>query len=128
MPEHDYGFAPAAGMRTLGEQLKHLATVVHLTTGTMRQAQSLYAPGEGNNGPGEIQSKESILNYLAEAFAAARSTIAGVTDASALELIPTYFGPQTRAQLASGVLQHSYNHYGQLVVYARLRGVAPPFG
>ena len=128
MPEHDYGFAPAAGMRTFGEQLRHLATVVYLTAATMRQEQSRYAPGERNDGPGAIQSKESVLKYLAEAFSEVRAAVGGLTDAAALEPIPTYFGPQTRARLISGVLQHSYNHYGQLVVYARLRGVAPPFG
>jgi hypothetical protein len=37
-----------------------------------------------------------------------------------------YFGSQTRVEVAAGVTYHSYNHYGQMVVYARMNGVVPP--
>jgi hypothetical protein len=39
---------------------------------------------------------------------------------------PTYFGAQPRIVVAAGVAYHSCNHYGQMVVYARLNGVVPP--
>ena len=35
-------------------------------------------------------------------------------------------GSQPRIEVAAGVAYHSYNHYGQMVVYARIRGVVPP--
>jgi len=35
-------------------------------------------------------------------------------------------GETTRAELASIPVWHSFDHYGQAVVYARLNGIVPP--
>jgi hypothetical protein len=31
-----------------------------------------------------------------------------------------------RVNMASGAVWHSFDHYGQMVVYARMNGVVPP--
>ena len=41
-------------------------------------------------------------------------------------MLRTYFGSQPRIEVAAGIAYHSYNHYGQMVVYARMNGVVPP--
>ena len=45
---------------------------------------------------------------------------------SQLDPLRTYFGSQPRVEVAAGIAYHSYNHYGQMVVYARMNGVVPP--
>ena len=52
--------------------------------------------------------------------------MASLTQKNHLDPLRTYFGSQPRIEVAAGVAYHSYNHYGQMVVYARLNGVVPP--
>ena len=49
-----------------------------------------------------------------------------LTEQNALDPLKTYFGSQPRAEVASGLTYHSYDHYGQMVVYARMNGIVPP--
>ena len=59
-------------------------------------------------------------------MAFARKAMASLTEANQLDPLKTYFGSQSRVEVAAGVTYHSYNHYGQMVVYARMNGVVPP--
>jgi hypothetical protein len=49
-----------------------------------------------------------------------------LTEHNQLDPLKTYFGWQPRVEVAAGVAYHSYNHYGQMVVYARMNGIVPP--
>ena len=130
MPEPGYDFAPRqgafAGVRTFGEQVKHLATVIYMTSALVLSERSPYDPGTGDNGPDSVRGKEEILNYLEGSFAYARKALRSLTGEKHLERIETYFGAQTRGEVAAGIVYHSYNHYGQMVVYARMNGIVPP--
>jgi uncharacterized damage-inducible protein DinB len=125
MPASLYDFAPVTGVRTFGEQARHLATLLFLTSAIILGECSPYAPGDNDNGPANIATKDQVLAYLAEALAYARKAMDSLTEANHLEVIATYFGPMPKAEVAAGIIYHSYNHYGQLVVYARINGVAP---
>lgn len=130
MPAERYGFVPAgdtfAGARTFGEQARHAATVIFLTAAMVQGEPSPFAPGPGDNGPADIQAKEDVIRYMKDAFAYARRTAASFTAANQLELIASYFGPLARIDVFMGVMFHSYDHYGQMAVYARLAGTVPP--
>jgi len=58
----------------------------------------LAGPDPNDNGPADIRTKAQVIEY----------------------------GAMTKAAVASGIAYHSYNHYGQMVVYARMNGVVPP--
>lgn len=130
MPADRYDFVPSpgtfTGARTFGEQARHLATMVYMTAALVLEERSPYGPGPHNNGPGELRSKDEVLPYLRGAFANARRAVASLTAENHLDPIRSAFGPMSRAEVASGIAFHSYNHYGQMVVYARLSGVVPP--
>ena len=114
------------GVRTFGEQVKHAATMIYMTAAIVLQEKSPYGPGTNDNGPDSIQGKEQIVEYLRGSLAYARKAMASLTEKNQLDLVKTYFGPQPRVAVAAGVAYHSYNHSGQLVVYARMNGVVPP--
>ncbi len=128
MPAASYGFAPTqgafTGVRTFGEQVKHLATMIYMTAALVLEEKTPYGPGTNDNGPDSIRSKKEILEYLKDSFAYARKAMASLTEKNQLDPIQTYFGPMARAAVAAGVAYHSFNHYGQMVVYARMNGVA----
>ena len=130
MPAEHYDSRPAdgafAGVRTFGEQVRHTATLIYLTAAVVLQEKSPYGPGGGDNGPDAVQGKDQILGYLQGSLDYARRAIASLTVDNQLDPLRTYFGSQPRVEVAAGVMYHSYNHYGQMVVYARMRGVVPP--
>jgi len=90
------------------------------------EERSPYGPGVHNNGPEEPRSKEEILTFLADAIAYARRAFTSVTVDNHLDPVPSAFGSMPRAAVAAGIAFHSFNHYGQMVVYARMHGVTPP--
>jgi hypothetical protein len=130
MPADKYDFRPASGafigVRTFGEQVKHAATMIYMTAAIVLEEKSPYGPGKNDNGPDSIQGKEQIVEYLESSLAYARKAMASLTEENQLDPLTTYFGSQPRVEVAAGIAYHSYNHYGQMVVYARMNGVVPP--
>ena len=130
MPAEKYDFAPTegavAGVRTFGEQVRHVAVVNFLTSALVLEERSPYGPGTHNNGPNDIRSKAEVVRFLKASLAYARRAMASLTVANHLEPVTSAFGPMPRSAIAAGVAYHSLNHYGQMVVYARLNGIVPP--
>jgi hypothetical protein len=78
-------------------------------------------------GPHPAKTKAELVAYLQESFAYARKVLATITVANALEPAGgPYGGKSTRLGIATLAVWHASDHYGQLVVYARLSGVTPP--
>ncbi len=130
MPADKYDFKPTngefAGVRTFGEQVKHAATMIYMTAAIVLEEKSPYGPGTNDNGPDDIKSKAQIVDYLKASIAYARRAMASLTEQNALDPLKTYFGSQPRVEVAAGVVYHSYDHYGQMVIYARMNGIVPP--
>jgi amino-acid N-acetyltransferase len=130
VPADRYDVRPSAGAfdgaRTFGEQVRHVATMLYMTAAIVRQERSPYGPGTNDNGPDTVRTKAECLDYLAGALAHARKAAASLTEENLFDRLQTYFGSQTRAEVAAGLVYHSYNHYGQMVVAARMNGVVPP--
>ena len=129
MPSDRYDFVPDgvfAGVRTFSEQVRHVATMIYMTSALVLEERSPYGPGTQNNGPDELRSKEEILEFLRESLTYARRAMASLTEDNHMDPVPSAFGKMPRSAVAAGVAYHSFTHYGQLVVYARMNGVVPP--
>jgi len=130
MPADKYDFRPTAGsfdgVRTFGEQLKHAATMIYMTAAIVLEEKSPFGPGTNDNGPDGVQGKAPIVEYLRNSIAYARTAMASLNEKNQLDPLRTYFGSQPRVAVAAGIAFHSYDHYGQLVVYARMNGIVPP--
>jgi len=129
MPAEGYAFRPmagaVAGVRTFGEQVKHVACA---NVAFFNQIEGKTPPdGCETGGPSPARTKSELVTYLKESFAYARTVLATVTSANALD--PSggpYGGPRSKLGVATLAVWHASDHYGQLVVYARLNGVVPP--
>ena len=130
MPAEKYDFRPTVGtfsdVRTFGEQVRHIATMLYMTAAIVLQQSSPHGPGANNNGPDHVRTKAEALEYLRGALVYARQAVASLDEKNQFDGLKTYFGWQTRVEVAGGLVYHSYNHYGQMVVYARMNGVVPP--
>lgn len=129
MPADGYDFRPTGdafdGVRTFGDQVKHAATMIFMTAAIVLEEKSPYGPGPGDNGPATVQGKDQIVEYLEASIRYARKAMASLTQQNHLDPLRTHFGSQPRIEVAAGIAYHSYNHYGQMVVYARMNGAVP---
>jgi uncharacterized damage-inducible protein DinB len=127
MPGDKYNFVPTGGefkgVRTFGDQVAHIAETIY----------EVCAPMLGEEMPAEAKakpdkSKEQIVKYLKASMVYAHKAAAGITDANAMEPVANPFGKNktTRLYLGSVPIWHSFDHYGQMVVYARMNGIVPP--
>jgi hypothetical protein len=131
MPADKYNFAPAngefKGVRTFAQQVKHVAAVIYMVAAAAQQEKPPVDLG-GENGPESMVGKEQIGQFLKGAFAYAHKATGMLTDKNQLDLVDSPFGSGqiTRVSAASIAVWHSYDHYGQMVVYARMNGIIPP--
>ena len=132
MPAGQFGFAPSAGkfdgVRTFGEQAKHVAFVLNEVSAAML-GEKAPATSPHENGPADLTSKEQILQYLKDAFAHAHKAVATLTNANLLGETADPFDPKakrTRVDSAGILSWHTFDHYGQMVEYARMNGIVPP--
>lgn len=131
MPANKFDFAPTngafTGVRTFAQQAKHLATVMYQVSAAALNQKPTVDIGTNEEGPASVKSKEQVLEYLKGAFAFAHKSIATLTTQNQLQTVKSPFeGTIPRVFAASFVTAHSFDHYGQMVVYARMNGVIPP--
>ena len=114
IPAAAFDERPADGVRSTSEIFRHLAFWNDWVAATAR--------GESPDGAAnEIPAKAAPTR--AKALAAFEASVAGA--AKALEAGRGEMATE-RVELCSSFLGHTAEHYGQLVVYARLRGIVPP--
>ena len=131
MPASQYDFAPTAGefkgVRTFAQQVKHLAAVVYLVSAAARKEAPPVDTG-GENGPDAAKTKEQIVAFLKASFAYAHKAALALDERNQLEMVKSPFGQGEMARGAALAVAawHSFDHYGQMVVYARMNGIVPP--
>lgn len=131
MPEDKYAFAPSSGefkgVRTFGEQIKHVAAVNYLVGSSILGEKPPVDIGS-EKGPEAIKSKADIVKFAKDSFAYAHKAVASINDGNALEPIASPFGKDkvTRVGLATVFGWHGFDHYGQMVEYLRMNGIVPP--
>jgi hypothetical protein len=124
MPADKYDFAPATGtppagkfdgVRTFGLQVRHLSTVMYQLSSQILDEKNPVDMGQDENGSNALRTKDQIVKYLQDAIAYAHKAMRSITPQNA----------STKAGSAAFMGLHTYDHYGQMVVYARLNGVTP---
>ena len=127
MPADKYDFAPATGtppagtfdgVRTFGLQVRHAATVMYQLSAQILGEPNPVDMGADENGSNALRTKDQIVKYLQDALAYAHKAVRSITAQN----------QATTAAAAAFMGAHTYDHYGQMVVYARLNGVTPGGG
>ena len=122
-PEDKYEFKPTPAQRSFADQLLHVAGSNYLFTDPVRGR----APNDDESRE-HHKTKADIVAYLKKSIEEGAATIAAkgerglgnwVTDPESKERMQV-------VDLAYGMIEHSGEHYGQLVVYFRVAGMVPP--
>lgn len=134
MPAEKYSFAPAKGdfkgVRTFAEQLKHIAADNYmLGAGIIGEKPPVDVGADEAGAPG-VRTKPEIIAYLKDSFAYMHRAAAAIDSNNAPiptpDISPWPAGTATRLGVAIEDCVHTYDHYGQIVEYLRMNGIAPP--
>jgi uncharacterized damage-inducible protein DinB len=124
-PEDKYDFKPTPAQRSFAEQLLHAANANYFFTNL---ALGQKPPAEEDPKRADYKTKADVVAFVKKAFADGAAAIKAKGDKGMSDLIVDPFAnQQVRVSvMAWGIIEHSGEHYGQLVVYYRLSGLVPP--
>src|SRR5262249_11313773 len=135
MPEDKFDFSPEKlnvagsdykGVRTFGEQLKHIAASNYLLWSPITGEKPPDNVNDGK-GPENMKAKADIINYLKDSFAFGHKAVATLNDSNVVQPVPrNNRPPTTRLFQATFAAAHAFDHYGQIVEYLRMNGIVPP--
>jgi len=123
IPAEKYAWRPAEGVRSVAEVLMHVTGggyYVMASAGMERPAglpQNLDA----------ITAKADVVRLLQQSIEAVRGAIRAMPAAD-LDKAATLFGqPTTYRNVVLTATVHVHEHLGQLIAYARMNGITPPW-
>lgn len=133
IPEEDYGWRPAAGVRSIGEVMRHVAADNYLLPAFVDVAPPA-ATGISGTDYATVQAyearqldKATTVRELSASFAHLKDAMRGVDD-EALADVVTFFGTEMSGlELWVLTTTHLHEHLGQSIAYARGNGVVPPW-
>jgi uncharacterized damage-inducible protein DinB len=123
-PEDKYDFKPVPAQRSFAEQLLHASggNYYFINTVTGEKMPS------GDPKRADFKTKADVVAFVKKSFADGAALIKSKGDSGMSEqYVDPFANQQTRfSDLAWGLIEHSGEHYGQLVVYYRVAGLVPP--
>jgi DinB superfamily len=119
MPEENYSFKPTPDIRTFAQMVAHVAD-------TQAGACSTAAGSPKRIGAASKTTKADLVAALKQSFDMCDAAWDGLTEATAAE--PASFGPfkGTKLFVLEFNTSHSYEEYGYMSIYLRLKGIVPP--
>ena len=125
MPAGDYAFKPTPDVRSFGELIGHVANANFFFCS---QAKGESSPGTSNYE--KATDKAALVKALNDSLAYCDAAYESTTDANFSQGIKTPAPGGARDATRGGVLvfntAHNNEHYGNIVVYLRLKGHVPP--
>jgi uncharacterized damage-inducible protein DinB len=122
VPEDLYSFRATPEVRSMAELFGHVADAMFAMCST---AVSAKPPRTGIEK--SVSKKAELVAALKEAVTYCNTVYDGMTDQKgSSETVPFYFGPTPRLSVLYFVVTHTYEHYGNLVTYMRLKNIVPP--
>ena len=121
MPEEEYAFKPDPASRSFGQILGHIADADYLFCSSVL--------GESSPSPGIEKSKTTkaeLRSALHDAFTYCNRAYDALTDAGANETVKAFGQERNKLGALWFNTSHNLEHYGNLVVYMRTKGIVPP--
>src|SRR5262252_2410465 len=124
-PEDKYDFKPTPVQRSFAEQLLHAAGANYFFTNPVMGQKP---PAGEDPKRSDYKTKADVVAFVKKAFADGAGAIQSKGDKGMNDLVVDPFAHQQVrvSDMAWGLLEHSGEHYGQLVVYYRIAGLVPP--
>jgi uncharacterized damage-inducible protein DinB len=124
-PESKYDFKPNPAERSFAEQLLHAAGANYYFTNLARGEKP---PAEEDPKREQYKTKADVVAFVKKSISDGAAAIQSKGDAGMAEFVtfPESHRQVRVSDLAYDLIEHSGEHYGQLVVYYRVAGLVPP--
>jgi uncharacterized damage-inducible protein DinB len=122
MAEADYAFKPADTVRTFGQLVGHVANAQYLFCSAVKGEQN---PNRGQNAE-KLATKSESVAALKKAVSYCEDVYAAMTDEAAPRLVKLFGMEMAAVTALYGNVAHTFEHYGNMVTYMRIKGVVPP--
>jgi len=124
LPEDKYDYKPNPESRTFVAQLIHASGSMYYFTDTA-QGKKPHLPDDPKRD--DLQTKAQIVAFVKKCVQDGADLIKAKADKGMGESVEDGGPRKVRLyDLAYGLIEHSGEHYGQLVVYYRINGLVPP--
>jgi uncharacterized damage-inducible protein DinB len=129
MPADKFDFRPVPEVRSFGEIVAHFAGEDQVWMEMLNDAAK---PESGAQFEAltqrfeKLKTKPEILKALADSYDYGTKVLAGLTDQKAMENAPFFGGKSPRWVIVIQTIEHTKEHYGNLVTYLRLNHIVPP--
>ena len=125
MPGDKFDYRATSAERTWGEQILHVAEANIVQMG--RFGAKVTPPAYNM----KATTKAEIMQTLADSFDFGTAALKEQTDQTMLATAANtrfdrFMGSSTKARVVYYVIGHTWDIYGQMVVYLRLNGITPP--
>jgi uncharacterized damage-inducible protein DinB len=124
MPADKYNFRPTTGQQTFGERMVHVA-VINVALLNALGGAALPKPTIDSNGT----AKAAAIKALDDSFDYGTALLEAQTGPTLLQPAaapPKFLGTSSRARIIAFLVGHTWDIYGQAVVYLRLNSHVPP--
>ena len=122
MAEADYGYRPVDGVRTFGELVGHVANAQYLFCSAVKDEPN---PNRGQNAE-KAGTKIEVVAALKKAIAYCDEVYASMTDDKANRIVKLFGMEMSAVTALYGNVAHSFQHYGNMTTYLRMKGIVPP--
>jgi len=124
LPEDKYDYKPNPDSRTFVAQLLHASAAMYYFTDPA-QGKKPHLPDDPKRD--ELGTKVQVVAFVKKCVQDGADVIKAKGDKGLNESVAAGGPSLTRLyDLAYGLIEHSGEHYGQLVVYYRINGMVPP--
>jgi len=123
MPAEDYAFKPTPEVRSFGALLAHIAEGEYLFCSSVKGETSPVALGEVEKNK---TTKADLTAALQASFEYCDPVFASLSDAQLGDKVQFFGRERTKSIPLTLAIAHSWEHYGNMVTYLRLKGIVPP--
>jgi uncharacterized damage-inducible protein DinB len=126
IPAEKFSWRPGAGVRSVSEVLIHVASgnmgIPGMAGVTRKPERAL-----GRDAEKTVTSKAAVVAALKDSYAYLKLAAADVPDAALNDPVDMFGQKSTKRGVLVLLATHNHEHLGQMIAYARMNGIAPPW-
>lgn len=125
IPPEKFAWRPAPGVRSTSEVVMHIATAnFYLLSVT---GPKIPPDLKSEDLERSVTAKPEVISWLKRSLDAVKTAHAAITPADLQRTVKVFGRDATADGIYLRILVHANEHMGQLIAYARMNGVVPPW-
>lgn len=123
IPAEKYSWRPGEGIRSVSEVYMHIAGGNYL----LLQFIGVQPPPGISRDMEKITEKAKVIENLKQSYEFVRQAVVKMPDSELEKKVKFFSGETTVRDVLFNVALHMHEHMGQLIAYARINGIVPPW-